>query len=164
MFKCPCHCNQVAAVSWTNEPDNPTHVYYFCPGKLISSRTRYALRFWLSKYVRTSISANSPISKLITPTRNVNAVSSGNGVKIIDTPFANFKYNTIAPDMNEIASVNNPNPPTTAEASDRSNTSGAPGGLIGGPRFLTTVRRDELRRKLAEVEAKLKSQVKRERR
>ena len=46
----------------------------------------------------------------------------------------------------------------------RLNTSGAPGGLIGGPRFLTTVRREELRRKLAEVEAKLKSHVERERR
>ena len=49
----------------------------------------------------------------------------------------------------------------------RLKTSGATGDLIGGPRFLTAVQRDELRRKLAKVEAELlrqKSQVERERR
>src|SRR5262249_14470356 len=110
MFESPRHRNQMAAVSGANETRNATHRCYFYSGKFISSRTRYALRSWLSKYVRTSISANSPISILTIPTRNVIAVNSGNGVKIIDNPFTNFKYNIIDPDMNEIASVNNPNP------------------------------------------------------
>jgi hypothetical protein len=48
----------------------------------------------------------------------------------------------------------------------RLNTSGGTRPLIGGPRFLTAVQRDEFRRKLAEVEAKLrqKGAVERERR
>jgi hypothetical protein len=36
------------------------------------------------------------------------------------------------------------------------NASGATGHLIGGPRFLTSVQRAELRRKLAEMDAKLR--------
>jgi hypothetical protein len=42
--------------------------------------------------------------------------------------------------------------PPTARLSD----SGATGHLIGGPRFLTSVQRAELRRKLADVDAKLR--------